>query len=249
MAVDESSEAAETGAEAAHQPQEPEPDAAAVELRGRVPAQIRDVTFPAAMRGYDRGAVDAYVREVNRVIAELEISRSPDAAVKHALDRVADQTRGILEQARESAEQITTTAREEADQSIAQATAEAEALVAQARAEANEIQTRSNREAEETLARSRADAAERVQQTEREVAALRAEAEARVRELQTDTETIWKERSALLDDMRGIAERLGELARTAAARMPSAEPVEPGESEQPTIAAAPPSANVPVERR
>src|SRR5215218_6853340 len=38
-----------------------------------IPKEIRNVSFPGSMRGYDRAAVDAYVKSVNRVIAELEI--------------------------------------------------------------------------------------------------------------------------------------------------------------------------------
>ena len=33
---------------------------------------VRDVSFPGSVRGYDRNAVDAYVVRVNAVIAELE---------------------------------------------------------------------------------------------------------------------------------------------------------------------------------
>jgi hypothetical protein len=61
------------------------------ELPARVPAAIRDVSFPTG-RGYERQAVDAYVNQVNRLIAELEVSRSPQAAVRHALDRVGQPT-------------------------------------------------------------------------------------------------------------------------------------------------------------
>ena len=50
-----------------------------------IPKEIRNVSFPGSVRGYDREAVDDYVKSVNRVIAELEISSSPRAAVRHAL--------------------------------------------------------------------------------------------------------------------------------------------------------------------
>jgi DivIVA domain-containing protein len=62
-----------------------------------VPAAIRDVSFPSAARGYERRAVDAYVNQVNRLIAELEVSRSPQAAVRHALERVGEQTKALDE--------------------------------------------------------------------------------------------------------------------------------------------------------
>src|SRR5919197_1235150 len=123
-------------------------------LRADVPAEIRNVSFPHAVRGYDRHAVDAYVHRVNRVIAELEVSRSPQAAVRHAVERVSEQTKGILQQARESGEQITAAARDEAEQIIATAKAEAADLVVNASAEADRL----GAEAEEVLANARAEA-------------------------------------------------------------------------------------------
>jgi DivIVA domain-containing protein len=131
------------------------------EFRVRVPAAIRDVSFPGAARGYERRAVDAYVNQVNRLIAELEVSRSPQSAIRHALDRVGQQTKALLEQARETAEEITASAREEAEESVARARAEAEETLARARAEAEEI-TASAREAgaeaEDIIASARAEA-------------------------------------------------------------------------------------------
>src|SRR5690242_15309815 len=55
------------------------------DFRDYVPTELLNVTFPAAVRGYERGAVDAYVKRVNRVIAEVKVSASPRAAVRHAL--------------------------------------------------------------------------------------------------------------------------------------------------------------------
>jgi DivIVA domain-containing protein len=87
--------------------------------------EIRSISFPISMRGYDRDAVDAYVERVNRLIAELEISRSPESAVKHAVAQVSEETRGILERAHETAEQITTRSRSQADDRLQQAEREA----------------------------------------------------------------------------------------------------------------------------
>ncbi len=69
--------------------------------------------------------MDAYVERVNRLIAELEISRSPESAVKHAVAQVSEETRGILERAHETAEQITTRSRAQADDRLQQAEREA----------------------------------------------------------------------------------------------------------------------------
>src|SRR5439155_25299187 len=58
-------------------------------------------------------------------------------------------------------------------------------------------------------------------------------AEARMRELHADTEAVWEERGELLDDIRGMAARLEEAAREAAARLPSLEPAERAEEGMP----------------
>jgi DivIVA domain-containing protein len=194
--------------------------------RGSAPREIGDVSFPVSVRGYDRGAVDAYVSRVQHLVAELELTRSPEAAVKHALEQVGEQTKGILEQAGETAEQITVAARHDAEESTARATHEAEDVVADAKAVAAEILAGSKAEAEATVAQARKEAAEHLQRSQEEVAALREEAEARMRELHADTETIQQERSQLLDDIREIATRVEEVASAANARFPRPEAAE-----------------------
>ena len=204
------------------------------ELRDYVPPDMRDVSFPSGVRGYDRRAVDAYVEKVNTVIAELEVSRSPQAAVRHALDRVGRQTSGILQTARESADEISASAWAEADRTTARANAKAEELSARANAEAEESIARAKAEAEETragakteadevLARSRAEAAERLQRLEQEIATLQEQAETRLRKLDLDTEAVRRERAELIDEVRDLAARLGAVASEAAARFPRRE--------------------------
>jgi DivIVA domain-containing protein len=195
----------------------------ATELR-RVPAEIRDASFPVSLRGYDREAVDAYVARVNYLIAELDVSGSPEAAVRHALEQVSEQTRGLLERAGQTAEEITLAARREAEESSARANAEAGEIVARAKAEADEILGGSKAEAETIAARTREEAAERLQRSQDEVAALQEEAEARMRELEADTENIRRQRRALLDDLRGIAAQAADTASNAEARFPPREP-------------------------
>jgi DivIVA domain-containing protein len=213
------------------------------------PNEIRNVSFPREVRGYNRSAVDAYVRRVNRVIAELEISSSPRAAVRHALEQVGEQTSTILQRARETAEEITASARQEAEENTARAKAEAaeivlnastesdrvlteatadgerakteaEELLAKANAEAEGIRTGASAEADEIISSAKAERERTLARTRDEVAALQEEAEARLRDLHADIATTWKERRELLDDVRGIAARLEEEARHAAARVP-----------------------------
>jgi DivIVA domain-containing protein len=228
------------------------------ELRHYVPADILDVSFPVSVRGYDRRAVDAYIKRVNRVIAELKVRASPPAAVRHALDQAGEKVQGLLRAAREAAEEITASARQEAEESTARAKAEAAELVvntsaeadrvraeadelianarteaddsvAKAKAEADEILAEARAEAQNTLARSQAEADERLQRSEEELAALREEAETRMREIQAETDAVCKERRELLDDMRGMTSGLVDLTNAAAARFPRGEPAEPEE--------------------
>jgi len=191
---------------------------------GRVPAELRDVSFPVSMRGYDRQTVDGYVERVNRVIAELEMSRSTEAAVKHALDRVGEQTSGILQRARRSAEEIIADGEEEAEETTARARAEVERFVADAQAEAAELLAKAKAEAGETLARSRAEAAERLDQAEEEVAALREQADSWMRRLRAETEAISETRRKLLSDIREMATRFEEVGSWAAVRFPQLDP-------------------------
>ena len=102
-------------------PAAPKPEQSFRDVRHYVPQDILDVSFPVSLRGYDRDAVDAYVKRVNRVIAELKVSASPPAAVRHALDLAQEKVEALLQAAREAAEQITTSARQEADESTARA--------------------------------------------------------------------------------------------------------------------------------
>jgi DivIVA domain-containing protein len=205
--------------------------------RRSVPKEITEVSFPVSVRGYDRGAVDAYVSRVQQLVAELELTRSPEAVVKHALEQVGEQTKGVLAQAGETAEQITIAARQDAEASTAHAKHEAEDRVASAKAEAAEILAHSKGEAEATVAQAREKAAQHLQRAREEVAALQEEAEGRMRELHADTEAVRHERSQLLDDIHEIATRVDEVASAADTRLPRPEASEPaGEQQQPEAA-------------
>jgi DivIVA domain-containing protein len=95
-------------------------------------AELREPAFAIALRGYDREAVDAYVERVNQKIAELEVGRSPQSAIRHALDQVGEETSGILERAHETAESITARSQAQAGDRLARAEEEARELVAAA---------------------------------------------------------------------------------------------------------------------
>jgi DivIVA domain-containing protein len=228
------------------------------ELQYYVPPDILDVSFPAAVRGYDRRAVDAYIKRVNRVIAELKVRGSPPAAVRHALEQAEDKVQGLLQAAREAAEEITASAQHEAEENTARAKAEAAELtvststevdrmkadaeeslasakregddtVAKAKSEADGVLADAKGEAQSILARTQAEADERLRRLQEELAELREEAETRRREIQADTEAVWKERHELLEDIRRMAAGLVDLTNAAAARIQGSQPGGPQE--------------------
>jgi DivIVA domain-containing protein len=226
------------------------------DLQFYVPQDLLDVSFPVTVRGYDRRAVDAYIKRVNRVIAELKVRSSPPAAVRHALEQAEGKGQGLLQAAREAAEQITASAQQEAEENTARAKAEAaeltvntsaeadrvkaeaDALMANARteagatadkakSEADKVLGDASAEAQSILAQAQAEADERRQGLQEELAAVQQEAEMRLREVQADTEAVWRGRSELLEEIRRLAGGLVDLATAAAAR------IQPGETAGP----------------
>src|SRR3979411_1721285 len=78
-----------------------------------------DPQFPLALRGYDRLAVDAYVKRTTQLVAELQATRSPEAAVRRALERIGEQVSSVLQRAHETAETITSQSRTESEDRLA----------------------------------------------------------------------------------------------------------------------------------
>jgi DivIVA domain-containing protein len=210
--------------------------------RDRILKDAREVEFPAAIRGYDRAAVDRYVERMSRLITELEMSSSPEAAVRHALDEVSEETREILQRAHETAEEITARSRVKADDRLQTAEREVAELRETAEREVAELRETAEREvaelreaAQREVARLR-DTANRETQhlrttTEREseelLAGARREAEEtieaaemRARELARSAETIWRERRRLIEDMRAVGEQLVAIGEAESKRFP-----------------------------
>jgi DivIVA domain-containing protein len=239
--ADEIEKAARTAADGGQEP-------SFLDLKYYVPQDVLDVSFPVAVRGYDRRAVDAYIKRVNRVIAELKVRSSPPAAVRHALEEAEGKVQGLLQAAREAAEQVTQSAQQEAEENTARAKAEAATLVVDTNAEADRMKAEADEhvanakreaegilstaqsnadeqranakaEAESIVTQAQAEADGRLKRLEEELTARQEEAEARMHRLQTDTDTVWNERRGLLEDVRSMSDSLVELANAAAARI------------------------------
>ena len=179
---------------------------------GRAAHMARDVDFPISLRGYDRGAVDRYVQEVNQAIAELEISSSPQSAIRHALEQVSEETSGLLQRAHETADEIASRSRAQADDRLQRA-----------QTEADEVREAATREAADT----RAKLAQELEQ-------MRAEGQARIDALTRSEEAIAEERRQLIGEVLEISERLGDLAREEAQRFLEHEEAAREEAEAPT---------------
>jgi DivIVA domain-containing protein len=151
--------------------------------RNMIVQKARAVDFPVAMRGYERSAVDRYVQQVNRLIAELEMSASPESAVRHALEEVSEETHDLLQRAHQTAEEITAKSRSRSDERLQQAEREAAAAREAAAREILEMRETVERETASLRETAEREAGEMRETVERETASLRETAEREAGEL------------------------------------------------------------------
>jgi DivIVA domain-containing protein len=168
--------------------------------RDRLLQEVRSIDFPVGLRGYERAAVDHYVEKVSRLITELEMYSSPESAVRHALDEVSEETRGLLERARQTSEEITARSRAKADDRLQQAEREAHELREAAQRDAEQIREQAQRDANEVRDGAQREAAALRETTTREVAELREAAQREVQELRSAAQHE-------SDEVRGSARR------------------------------------------
>ena len=95
--------------------------------------------FPLAVRGYDRGAVDAFVQEVLELVSELEGRQTRETVVQRALDEIGEETAGILQRAHETADEVAARSRAQAEGRIQRAEREADMLRQQADAYSEQL--------------------------------------------------------------------------------------------------------------
>jgi len=188
--------------------------------RERILKDARSVEFPVGLRGYERGAVDRYVEKMSRLITELEMSSSPEAAVRHALDEVSEETRDILQRAHQTADEITARSRSKADDRLQQAERESEELHESALRRAAEARDAAKAEADQLRETADREVAELRANADREIAALREKVARETQQLRATTEREADETLAAArrdaDEMRDSAEtRARELARSA----------------------------------
>jgi DivIVA domain-containing protein len=179
--------------------------------RDRILQDARSVEFSVALRGYDRDQVDRYVEKMSRLITELEMSSSPEAAVRHALDEVSEETRDILQRAHQTAEEITARSRAKADDRLQTAERESQ-----------ELREAAERQAGEAREAAREEASRLREAAEREAATLRGTAQREVAELREaaahDVAELREVNSREVTELRETAERETQQLRAAAQR-------------------------------
>src|SRR5437764_6632985 len=104
-----------------------------------------NIDFPVVLRGYDRIAVDAYIKKTSQLVAELQATRSPESAVRRAIARVGEEVSGILQRAHDTASQITTQSRSEAEDRLETARQEAEQITQTATDRVKELDLETDR--------------------------------------------------------------------------------------------------------
>ena len=212
VATDENAKPAEpAGRPAERAPRRPGHRVVGAVERDRMLKEARNIEFPIGLRGYERAAVDRYVERVNRMIAELEMSASPESAVRHALEEVSEETRDILQHAHQAADDITARSRAKADDRLQEAEQEAEQALSAARESAAETRKGAEHAAQEVREAAQHEVAELRETAMREIAELR---EAAVRESQQLRSDAQREADKLLGSARREAGEMLERAET-----------------------------------
>ncbi len=189
--------------------------------RERLVEEVRRIQFPVVLRGYDRGAVDRYLEHVNRLVTELEISSSPESAVRHALAEVSEEAGEVLRRARQRAEDVIERCRADAEVKLEQAEREAKETLEAAHQQAKEAREAAQAEAQ-NLREMTANEAKSLRETaQHESAELR---ETTIRQMAELTEASEREAELLratgqreADDIRSNARREAEETLSRAA--------------------------------
>jgi DivIVA domain-containing protein len=103
-----------------------DPSPEAFRRGARASELLRDASFPLAVRGYDRRAVDEFLDELRTLVDDLEAHQTREGVVQKALDELGEETAGILQRAHETADEIAARSRAQADGRLQRAEREAE---------------------------------------------------------------------------------------------------------------------------
>lgn len=150
---------------------------------------MQNVRFPTAIRGYDRDEVHRYMRRVNTLIAELQITAAPESAIKAGLEQVRAERRSVIATAEQQAEEIIRDSRAQADDRLQEATQEARSVLAGAEQEAEQLRDAAVEEAQGS----------------------QAAAETRIRRLEAQVQEMMEQRDRAVEELVELSRSLDEL--------------------------------------
>ena len=197
-------------------------------LTRRWPVQARDIeakSFPIGRRGYEKEAVDAFLRQVAAAFHALQEQAvaEPPAPAPPSFENVGSQVSTILATAAAAAEEMKAAAEKEAEAVRVAAREETEAArraLSEQLENADQIRTTAEQEAAAVLAAAREEA-ERIQQDAlQKAAALEREANERATSLERTTVASVE---VMLSDGAKQYERLRDLREQTADRLASVE--------------------------
>jgi DivIVA domain-containing protein len=178
------------------------------------PDQLENVSFTTTLRGYDRDEVDAFIKNVQVALKEVERQRS-----ERLYTHMGEEIGNLLQHAKDSAEEIKQEAESDAARMRAdaetdaarkrdEAQADAHTMRADAQADASNMRTEAEADAASTRTKANEDAARRTKEADDRVAELEAEeaeARSRIQTLRTQLEEI-------ADHLRPLEERAAKAA-------------------------------------
>ncbi len=176
--------------------------------------------FPQTLRGYDRGAVDAYVRDVESQLARAkaqlrQLRRQLTEAQARASDtdyaKLGGHTRGLLKAAESQADELVTTAEQRARQILAQAEAQAQQTTLDAKLALDATQAVGNDELQQLRHQLSEQTAAELQAAKDEAGTIRDFAQQQAAQILADAETraqlVAEEARLAAEATRGVIER------------------------------------------
>jgi DivIVA domain-containing protein len=221
---------------------------------------LENTTFSSALRGYDRDEVDSFVRTVAQEMRELHQGRT-----EKLYESLGEEMGGLLQHARDSADEMTRSAEEAAAETRAQAEAEAQrineaardrarALLEQAEQDATQARTEAEQDATQARTEAERDAAQTRSEAEQDATTRIAEATEKVQRLEaTESETrirlkaLREELASITNDLRMVeatpeTESVQELE--SGPRATGAQGEEPDDEEHRTIRLEPQESSI-----
>lgn len=181
--------------------------------------RIRNATFPASKRGYDKQEVEKFLARLADWLETGAGDESRSDTVKRELERVGERTGAILAQAEESAQQIRSEAEalsreavEEGNAQAAEARQEADAYSKQARsgadAYAGETRTAADKDAADTRAEADADARDTIAEAQAQARRIVEEGTRRREDIEAVIADLVRRRDDVLDDTEELSGKL-----------------------------------------